>query len=53
MRAVYTPLDARLTAADANGLLSRVRPGALCAPAPSARTAFSPPRRTMVLITWV
>ena len=44
MRTVHTPLDARLTAADANGLLSRVRPRVLCAPA--ART--HPPQESRI-----
>ena len=38
MRVAYTPLDARLTPADANGLMAVVRPRLLCAP--SSRTHF-------------
>jgi len=40
MRTAYTPLDARLTAADANSLIGRIRPRILCAPA--SRASASP-----------
>ena len=43
MRTAYTPLDARLTAADANSLVGRIRPRILCAPA--SRTSAAPDAR--------